>query len=379
MEPTITSEVVVAYSQCLRKAYLLLYSQDRDEPHEYVRILEQERCENQRRYVDRLKQKHPDVQLYTADNLRKGSEILINARLKANGFEAECGVLTRVEGTSAFGRYSYDPTTFVGTYSVSNEQKLELSFIGRVLGHMQNKPPAAGRIIGMDGRSYTVKLGNSPKVLIPLIEPLQEWVADDSPDQPPIVLNKHCPHCPFRYICREEAEQEDNLEPSKSTNLSSLAPSVCGCVMGYHLAEREQGVMNVANPCPSSMPLTQRAGAYECPIFPLAHQELRAVLLDNGLRCGFDTGDLGRISIKHARNSGGNGILPVITFIDRLIEPLALFFTLKATDPDVQIFLFLANKTTQNYHAFRDLERDDLLFHAFHPVFTLTWPHAVLP
>ena len=42
MVPMITSEVVVAYSQCPRKAYLLLFSPDKGKPHEYVHILEQE-------------------------------------------------------------------------------------------------------------------------------------------------------------------------------------------------------------------------------------------------------------------------------------------------------------------------------------------------
>ena len=58
MKPIITSEVVVAYSQCPRKAYLLLFSPDKGKPHEYIQILDQQRCENQERYVDRLKQKH---------------------------------------------------------------------------------------------------------------------------------------------------------------------------------------------------------------------------------------------------------------------------------------------------------------------------------
>src|SRR5262245_58011971 len=62
MEPTITAEIVVAYAQCPRKAYLLLFSPDRGEPHEYVQILEQQRCEHQKRYLDRLQQKHADVQ-----------------------------------------------------------------------------------------------------------------------------------------------------------------------------------------------------------------------------------------------------------------------------------------------------------------------------
>ena len=36
MQPTITSEVVVAYAQCPRKAYLLLFSPEQGQPHEYV-------------------------------------------------------------------------------------------------------------------------------------------------------------------------------------------------------------------------------------------------------------------------------------------------------------------------------------------------------
>src|SRR5712691_2000387 len=97
MEPTITPDIVVAYSQCPRKAYLLLFSPDKGEPHEYVQILEQQRYANQERYIDRLKQTHTDVQSYSLENLRKGSKVLIDAHLQVDGFAAECGGLTRVE------------------------------------------------------------------------------------------------------------------------------------------------------------------------------------------------------------------------------------------------------------------------------------------
>src|SRR6266571_1201004 len=100
MTPAITSEVVVAYAQCPRKAYLLLFSPDQGDPHEYVRILERQRREHQARYLDRLKPKHADVQPYTVENLRNGSAVLINACLQADGFAAVCDVLTRVEGES---------------------------------------------------------------------------------------------------------------------------------------------------------------------------------------------------------------------------------------------------------------------------------------
>jgi predicted RecB family nuclease len=211
MEPVITPEIVVAYSQCPRKAYLLLFSPDKGEPHEYTQILEQQRCANQERYLHRLQQTHADVHPYSVENLRKGSQVLINAHLQVDRFAADCGVLTRVEGTSTFRKYCYEPSIFVGTHSISKEQQLELSFVGSVLERLQHTSPATGRIIGMDGKSHTVKLDHHSKALTPLLEPLHAWITVDSPKPPPIVLNKHCPLCPFQRSCLARAEQEDNL------------------------------------------------------------------------------------------------------------------------------------------------------------------------
>src|SRR5215470_6679758 len=133
MEPAITPEIVIAYSQCPRKAYLLLFNPDKGEPHEYVQILEQQRCANQERYIDHLQQTHTDVQPYSVENLRKGSKMLTNAHLQVDGFAADCGVLTRVEEKSTFGKPSYEPAIFVGKHSISKEQQLELSYVGFVL------------------------------------------------------------------------------------------------------------------------------------------------------------------------------------------------------------------------------------------------------
>src|SRR5262249_89853 len=113
MESTITTDIVVAYAQCPRKAYLLLFSPHKGEPHEYVQILEQQRCANQERYIDHLHQTHTDVQPYSVENLRKGSKVLINVHLQVDGLAADCGVLTRVEGTSTFGKYHIPPNYVV--------------------------------------------------------------------------------------------------------------------------------------------------------------------------------------------------------------------------------------------------------------------------
>src|SRR2546430_2137482 len=222
MEPAITSEIVVAYSQSPRKAYLLLFSPDKGEPHEYVQILEQQRCENQERYIDYLRQTHADVPPYSLDNLRKGSTVLINAHLHVDLFVVDCGVLTKVQGTSTFGKYSYEPSIFVGTHSITKEQHLELSFVGSVLERLQHTSPAAGKIIGMDGKLHTVKLGASAKALKPLLEPLHEWIMVDAPKPPPLVLNKHCPLCPFQHVCHAQAEQEDNLSLLDSISTAKM-------------------------------------------------------------------------------------------------------------------------------------------------------------
>jgi len=62
---TITPEILVAYSQCPRKAFLLLCTDERGMPHEYLRILEQQKRLNQVNYLhtlNMLKQPSLDVQ-----------------------------------------------------------------------------------------------------------------------------------------------------------------------------------------------------------------------------------------------------------------------------------------------------------------------------
>src|SRR5712691_5295142 len=266
MEPTITTDIVVAYSQCPRKAYLLLFSPDKGEPHEYIQILEQQRCTHQERYLDRLQQTHADVQPYSVENLRKGSAVLINAPLQVDGFAANCGVLTRVEGTSTFGKHSYEPSIFVGTHSISIEQQLALSYVGYVLAQLQSTSPAVGRIIGMDGKSHTVKLGGSAKALRPLLEPLHEWITVNSPKPPPIVLNKHCPLCPFQRSCLAQAEQEDNL---------SLLNGVTARVMRQY---EKKGIFTVKQLSYLFKPRKRKKGSRKPP--PVTHKvELQALAI----------------------------------------------------------------------------------------------------
>ena len=99
----------------------------------------------------------------------------------------------------------------MGVHSIKKEQKLELFFVSHVLEQVQNKQPVSGRIITLDEKSHKVKLETGAKILIPFLEPLQEWAVATSPEPPPLILNKHCPICQFHSLCQAKAEQEDNL------------------------------------------------------------------------------------------------------------------------------------------------------------------------
>ena len=205
MNIVITSEVLQAYSLCPRKAYLLMYGKDRGTLHEYEQILIRNQLTNKAKNLELLKQKHIDLYPYSVSNLKKGCEFLIDANLTADNFQAYCSILTKVN------KLSYKPTIFIGTNTINHTDKLSLMFVGYVLTKIQEKSPEIGHIINMKGESRRLKLEESDKVLTPLLEPLQEWLNESSPEEPAVILNKHCPICQFREQCKEKAIQEDNL------------------------------------------------------------------------------------------------------------------------------------------------------------------------
>src|SRR5437016_10539900 len=148
---TITPEILVAYSQCPRKAFLLLCTDEQGTPHEYLRILEQQKRLNQVNYLHTFnasKQVSLEVSSHLVSDLHNEGDLVIKATLRAEGFEAYCDVLTRVKKSSSSGDKSYEPTIVVGTHSINKEQKLELLFAGYVLGKIQGRVPEHGKIIG---------------------------------------------------------------------------------------------------------------------------------------------------------------------------------------------------------------------------------------
>jgi len=207
----INSEVIVAFFHCPRKAFLLLFSETKKEPHEYVRIIENRANTNRATYLNFLKWDNIDVSYFVPDNFKNGNDFLIEATLNAHCLESYCDVLTRVESRQSFGKDIYEPTIVVGTHTITKEQKIELAFVGHVLGQVQNKLPMVGTIIGPEQQAHRIKLVTIYKELRPVINTLREWITTTQSESPPLILNKHCPYCQFQNDCREKAETDNDL------------------------------------------------------------------------------------------------------------------------------------------------------------------------
>src|SRR5260370_28480080 len=100
MHTTITSEIVVAYSQCPRKAFLLLRTDEQGMPHEYMRMLEQQKILNQINYIQALNahtQTSLEEQSQSVTHLTHEATILIKATLNTDGLDAYCALSTHGE------------------------------------------------------------------------------------------------------------------------------------------------------------------------------------------------------------------------------------------------------------------------------------------
>src|SRR5713226_6702319 len=174
MSRTVTSEVLIAYSLCPQKAFLLLCTEEKGTLHKYEQILQQQQHATQNHSHTALLQTNLDIRSYAPAALTSACDVLVNATLLTEGLEAVCSMLTKVVQPSSLGEYSYEPGIVVGTHSINKAQKLELLFAGYVLGKSQGKFPEHGKIIDVDGISHQMKLGESDNILLPLLQPLQK-------------------------------------------------------------------------------------------------------------------------------------------------------------------------------------------------------------
>jgi len=211
MTRTLTADLVEAYSLCPRKAFLLMAGEPNPGPHEYVRIIDEQAAANRQAHRESLERAEELPPGGRAADLGTGSKALADIELAADGRHARCEFLTKVNEASRLGRFSYEPVKIIGTCRVSKTDATALAFVGLVLGEVQGRLPASGTLVRLGDHPCKLKLTSRFKEVRKIVETLQGWMGNQAGEPPPVVLNKHCPSCPFREACVWQAEKEDNL------------------------------------------------------------------------------------------------------------------------------------------------------------------------
>lgn len=197
----ITTDLVVAYQQCKRKAHFLLRGIPRSTEHEYEEILTRCAKVNRTEYLSTVEQNGRSVE----------SDRNVGSSISSGDLDASCDALVQRQQPTSKKHAPYEPHLVVGTHSVTVEQKLSLAFAGYVIGEMRRYRPATGYLVTLKQKPQRVRLEPLYSTIQTNVQDLRRLRSSGNSEPPPLILNKYCPTCRFRHCCFEEAEKKDNL------------------------------------------------------------------------------------------------------------------------------------------------------------------------
>lgn len=196
----ITLQLVTAYSLCPRKAYLLMRGDHRAPQHKYLDVLDRASAKTKAQFLAS----------YQASTLSKNG-IAVDATFLAGGLETTVDVMIRRQSSGPKPLQYYEPHLFVGNNVATNEHKIAVAFLCMAIGEASKPRPPTGAIVTKSGKVVRINVASLDAALSPILASLRAWASDLPQEPPPIVLNDHCPLCPFKARCSRQAEQEDNL------------------------------------------------------------------------------------------------------------------------------------------------------------------------
>jgi predicted RecB family nuclease len=212
MTKAITVELVEAYSLCPRKAFLLMAGTgETPNPHDYELVVRDQAEANRHAHRVRLAEVGEVVPFGGLDDLAAGKKVLGDVDLTTDGLQAQCDFLMKVSESSRLGRFSYEVVKVIGTCRALRSDTLGLAYQNLVLGEIQGRLPASGTLVRLGDRPGKMKLAGRYREVRRIVEALRAWTTDAAANAPPVILNNHCPSCPFRDACLQKAVAEDNL------------------------------------------------------------------------------------------------------------------------------------------------------------------------
>ncbi|MGH9340056.1 MAG: TM0106 family RecB-like putative nuclease, partial [Acidobacteriota bacterium] len=207
----ITPDIAAAYFLCKRKAFLLLRGEQSQTAHPYVVLKEDHAAAILRTFLDSSNRAGLSVQHCNGAAPAGKANVFAHASLRADDLQATADALVVLEKPSGKGQPPYEPHLAIGSHSIANEDKIRLAFTGHILGNGYRQRPETGVIINAAGDVQRINLTKLIASLESAIDTLKAWKAAPATAPPPILLNDHCPICPFRTKCLEQAEKDDSL------------------------------------------------------------------------------------------------------------------------------------------------------------------------
>jgi predicted RecB family nuclease len=225
MPGKITEQVLEAYLKCKYKAHLKLAGQE-GSPTEYGQMCRQRREAIRGPATSALIGRYgvgqvvPNGLSLTADVLKGGTPLLLDAAFEDEHFSVRFDGLLRVSGSSQLGDFHYQPVLFHEVERTSRDVRALLGLYGALLGPLQGKQPVVGVLI--HGQACLVKrlslkcgAGQARRILREVRE------ARGGP-LPRLVLNSHCQACEFSRRCQNEAAARDELSLLRGISESEI-------------------------------------------------------------------------------------------------------------------------------------------------------------
>ena len=229
----VSTDLVAAYSICKRKAYLLLRGEHGDAPHGLVQILDDHAAVALDVFLKSMQETGLSVQQYPHNDQSGDADVLARVSLLANEVEATIDALVRLTPTSSRTQPRYEPYLVIGRHTVTMADKIRLAFFGHVLSETHCYLPQTGVIVNLEGSAQRIQLTKLMNDVAQTVDVLKTWKASLPSDPPIVSLNDHCPLCPFRKLCLEQAEKDDSL-----TLLDRMTPKL---MRKYH----QKGIFTV--------------------------------------------------------------------------------------------------------------------------------------
>ncbi|MCP4272498.1 MAG: IS66 family transposase [Gammaproteobacteria bacterium] len=202
----ITEDIVVAHAICECKSYLMLFQPCEGSETSYAAMLRERKRDCEKRFFGST----VEATSFCPEKLGGKAKYIINASFYADNYFVNSSNLKKQQSDSKLNNrhHDYEPLIVSDLNNISCEDKIRASYIGYVLGFIQDRKPTTARIILADGRYKSIKLKDDS--LVPILKKLNDWLKL-KPKIPPINFSKHCGICQFEQHCLKFAEADDSI------------------------------------------------------------------------------------------------------------------------------------------------------------------------